>query len=461
MIVTLSDALGVRIPEGRAFRHRTVRSLAVEVAAIVAEAAGTADHTADGTAERFGETVDRYTPLGRPRTAPRTSPRAQAGPTPVSAGQAALLYEYRVRQDEPVYNVVHQYRLGPVDGEPIDIDRLAHGADRRRRSSRAPAHAVRRAAHGAPSRPRRPDRGRRPARRSGVRRPGRRGGASVLRPRTWTAGASHDRLPRRRRHRCGARRAPRVERRRQPRQPLARPRSCLLGRDPARPALHGTATTPNGSGAASRRRISTRGSSTSATIRNPSSCRCRRPLAGQRDGDGPRDGYVTRPLGVTAAELHDAGMRPMPFFLATFAALLQRYTDTDDVVIGTVASTRDHPDVAEHVGYFLNVLPLRLTVTPDSTPAGDGYGHRRCARRRARPATRAVRRHRRRAPSSRRTASRPGACDVRVRRGTPPDAGRSIGRGSDRPPRGGGGRAHGVRPFRWRRIRDLRRVERR
>ncbi|MFN0025707.1 MAG: non-ribosomal peptide synthetase [Acidimicrobiales bacterium] len=77
------------------------------------------------------------------------------------------------------------------------------------------------------------------------------------------------------------------------------------------------------------------------------------------------DGYRSAPLTVTPAALTELGLRPVPFFLGLFAALLQRYTDTDHVVVGLTASVRDHPAVEHAVGYFLNLLPLRLAVDPD------------------------------------------------------------------------------------------------
>jgi fengycin family lipopeptide synthetase D len=55
------------------------------------------------------------------RTAPAPLPRRAPGPAPVSSGQAALLYERRLRAGTPVYGVTYAYR---IDG-PLDADRLA------------------------------------------------------------------------------------------------------------------------------------------------------------------------------------------------------------------------------------------------------------------------------------------------------------------------------------------------
>lgn len=80
-------------------------------------------------------------------------------------------------------------------------------------------------------------------------------------------------------------------------------------------------------------------------------------------------GLVRRPLDVTAEDLRRHGLRPVGFVLGALAALLQRYTDTDDVVLGVAAPTRDHPALEDLVGYSLGVVPLRLAVDPRGTPA--------------------------------------------------------------------------------------------
>ncbi|MFY9531253.1 MAG: condensation domain-containing protein [Candidatus Acidiferrales bacterium] len=51
--------------------------------------------------------------------------------------------------------------------------------------------------------------------------------------------------------------------------------------------------------------------------------------------------------------------------LAVFTALLHRYTAQDDIILGTLAPTRDHPAVQRLLGYFLNPVPLRLDLSGD------------------------------------------------------------------------------------------------
>ncbi len=54
--------------------------------------------------------------------------------------------------------------------------------------------------------------------------------------------------------------------------------------------------------------------------------------------------------------------------LAGFAALLYRYTWRDDLLIGTVAADRPRPELEGVVGFFTNLLPLRLRLGQE---AGD------------------------------------------------------------------------------------------
>ncbi|MFE6820760.1 condensation domain-containing protein, partial [Streptomyces sp. NPDC057675] len=51
--------------------------------------------------------------------------------------------------------------------------------------------------------------------------------------------------------------------------------------------------------------------------------------------------------------------------LAAFQTILARHTATDDIIVGTPASGRTHPDLDRAVGYFINMLPLRTRVDAD------------------------------------------------------------------------------------------------
>jgi len=53
--------------------------------------------------------------------------------------------------------------------------------------------------------------------------------------------------------------------------------------------------------------------------------------------------------------------------LAAFQAVLHRYTDQDDLVVGTVKSNRNQPEFEELAGFFLNTLVLRTDVSGNPT----------------------------------------------------------------------------------------------
>src|SRR4030095_7134671 len=54
--------------------------------------------------------------------------------------------------------------------------------------------------------------------------------------------------------------------------------------------------------------------------------------------------------------------------LAGFSALLYRYTDQDDMVVGTLApSGRKRSEVQNLIGYFLNPVPLRMNLCGNPT----------------------------------------------------------------------------------------------
>ncbi|MET9230150.1 amino acid adenylation domain-containing protein [Lentzea sp. NPDC003310] len=63
----------------------------------------------------------------------------------------------------------------------------------------------------------------------------------------------------------------------------------------------------------------------------------------------------------------DLGATPFVVQLAAFAALLHRYTGARDLVVGTPVTTRDRPELADVVGYFVNIVALRVTIDPAAT----------------------------------------------------------------------------------------------
>jgi hypothetical protein len=53
--------------------------------------------------------------------------------------------------------------------------------------------------------------------------------------------------------------------------------------------------------------------------------------------------------------------------LAVFAALLGRYTGQTDIVIGTPIANRQDSQLEHLIGFFVNKLVMRVTLTPDMT----------------------------------------------------------------------------------------------
>ena len=52
---------------------------------------------------------------------------------------------------------------------------------------------------------------------------------------------------------------------------------------------------------------------------------------------------------------------PYMVLLAGFVALLSRYSDRQDLVIGTAVADRNQPELEKLIGFFVNTLALRLS----------------------------------------------------------------------------------------------------
>ncbi len=63
----------------------------------------------------------------------------------------------------------------------------------------------------------------------------------------------------------------------------------------------------------------------------------------------------------------DEGVTPFMTLLAGFAALLNRVTGRDELLVGTPVAGRSRPETEGVVGVFMNLLPLRLRLAPGST----------------------------------------------------------------------------------------------
>lgn len=53
--------------------------------------------------------------------------------------------------------------------------------------------------------------------------------------------------------------------------------------------------------------------------------------------------------------------------MTTFLALLHRYSDRDDMVVGTAVANRNHPAITDLIGFFANTLPLRVNLAGTPT----------------------------------------------------------------------------------------------
>ncbi|MFD8782845.1 amino acid adenylation domain-containing protein [Kitasatospora sp. NPDC059599] len=85
-----------------------------------------------------------------------------------------------------------------------------------------------------------------------------------------------------------------------------------------------------------------------------------RSAAGRTEEFGSAPGTAARVRALAEAE----GVTPFTVQLAAFALLLNRWTGADDLVIGTPVTTRDRPELEHLLGYFVNLLPLRLRLSP-------------------------------------------------------------------------------------------------
>jgi non-ribosomal peptide synthetase component F len=62
-----------------------------------------------------------------------------------------------------------------------------------------------------------------------------------------------------------------------------------------------------------------------------------------------------------------AGATPYMLLLAAFKVLLVRYTDIEDVLVGSGTSNRQAQEVAPLVGFFVNTLVMRTDLSGNPT----------------------------------------------------------------------------------------------
>jgi amino acid adenylation domain-containing protein len=77
---------------------------------------------------------------------------------------------------------------------------------------------------------------------------------------------------------------------------------------------------------------------------------------------------LTRRLTAALRQLSQAeGATLFMTMFAAFAALLQRYTGQEDIVVGMPAASRDHEELEGLIGFFVNSLVLRADLSGDPT----------------------------------------------------------------------------------------------
>lgn len=107
---------------------------------------------------------------------------------------------------------------------------------------------------------------------------------------------------------------------------------------------------------------------------------CSRPRAAAAGGDGPQPSGADDPTGHTLSRrlrpaVHAAfrdlgrslGLSGFVILTAAWRLWLWGQTGARDAVLGTVHAGRDHPQVADLIGLFVNTLPLRLKLQPESS----------------------------------------------------------------------------------------------
>ncbi|MFK0202880.1 non-ribosomal peptide synthetase [Streptomyces lavendulae] len=94
-----------------------------------------------------------------------------------------------------------------------------------------------------------------------------------------------------------------------------------------------------------------------------------RPRPGTRSSAGAGAELIL-PVDVGAevvALARSARVTPLTVYLAAFCALLSRYTEQDDIAVGSVFAGRNQADISALIGYFANTLVLRTSTAGDPT----------------------------------------------------------------------------------------------
>lgn len=338
VVAAVDNQFGTDLPDAIVFRSRTIRELAV----IVADALASAD--GDDVTARAGHS---------------TIASLDGAVPPLSAGQEAMLFEYRSAPGDPRYNVT---RLYSIRGE-LDIDRLAeaaidvgshheplHRAYDGPRTRLAPEQAVRFTDHG-----------------------------------TMLSTEFEQFAHRRKRDRFDLDAGPllRVDAARTPNGESR----LLLG-------LHHISVDAGtfdvlwhqiadryAGGAAIEPEV-TYGEHTTWQAHRLLDVHAddagfwrqrseqREPLARlgfRHPSPAEPDGYIGQRSSISPQQLTGSGGTAFARSMAAAAMTFARFTGSTTAQFGITSSTRDHPDAADIVGYYLNTLPVALAVTGEKT----------------------------------------------------------------------------------------------
>ncbi|MFF8807518.1 amino acid adenylation domain-containing protein [Streptomyces omiyaensis] len=94
-----------------------------------------------------------------------------------------------------------------------------------------------------------------------------------------------------------------------------------------------------------------------------------RPRPAERGHRGATEhfGLVPGTAARVRALAEEEGVTPFTVQLAAFALLMGGWTGADDLLVGTPVTTRDRPEVEHLLGYFVNLLPIRVRLAPRAT----------------------------------------------------------------------------------------------
>lgn len=81
----------------------------------------------------------------------------------------------------------------------------------------------------------------------------------------------------------------------------------------------------------------------------------------------------------------ESGASMFMVLLAAYKVLLSKYSGQEDITVGTAIAGRDHPDLDDQIGFYVNILALRDSIGPDESfadvlnkvrsTATDAYAH--------------------------------------------------------------------------------------